>query len=291
MTIVYFVAFMRSASGMISTVEDDGQTQTPPAAIEYKPFSNLEDIIPKTKHDNTVGVCVAVRTYYNQSSALTTMLLSLREAASKVPPGKMSLYVYIVNTEGLQKHSDSFVSDSIHVARMVHAQEQQTHGEHASHDVFFSQTLKEFNHTCTKDYGYQATQEIVDALVKKDHCDCIVATNGDNLFAPRFFERTGVYDEESVSIVGVDFSTHHLRDVAGGGKRMHQHVPVAMRYMYVDLSSVLLRRKTLAECSSAKFFPSCETVKFFQDWVVLEKLLKQCKATYRLVPEILLLHN
>ena len=202
----------------------------------------------------------------------------------------MSLFVYVVDTEG-QQHHDNFVSDSIHVARMVHAQEQQKHGEQASHDVFFSHALKDFNHTCTIDHGYQATQAIVDIMVGNDNCDWIVATNGDNLFSPRFFEQTGVFDEESATIVGVDFATHHVRVGSDGQPRKHQRVQVAMYPCYVDLSSVLLRRKTLAECSSAKFFPSCEEVHHEQDWLVLEHLITNCSATYRLVPEILLLHN
>ena len=67
---------------------------------EYEPFRNLVDVIPAKKDNNTIGVCVAVRTYYKQSTALITLLLSLREAASKVEPGNMSLYVYVVDTEG-----------------------------------------------------------------------------------------------------------------------------------------------------------------------------------------------
>ncbi|KAI2502334.1 hypothetical protein MHU86_12138 [Fragilaria crotonensis] len=292
MTIVYHFAFIRSESLMVRSV-DDGAKQNDAATTKVsQPFSDLVDLIPEKKHNNTAGVCVAVRTYYNHGTALTSLLLSLREAASKVEPGRMSLFVFIVDTEGQKQNEvDNFVSDSIYVARMVHAHEQRKHGEQSSHDVFFEQTLKEFNHTCMTDYGYQATQEIIDVLVDNDNCDWIVTTNGDNLFGPRFFERTGVFDEESVSIVGVDFATHHLRNARDGQVRMYQHVPVAMSLGYVDLSSVLVRRKALAECPNAKYFPSCEEVKFHQDWVVLEILLEGCNATYRLVPEILLFHN
>ncbi|KAI2502320.1 hypothetical protein MHU86_12124 [Fragilaria crotonensis] len=292
MTIVYHVAFIRSESLMISSFDDKAKQNDAATAKVSQPFSDLVNMKFEKKHNDTVGVCVAVRTYFEHSTALTTLLLSLREAASKVPPGRMSLFVFIVDTEGQkQKQHANFVSDSIYVARMVHAREQQTRGEQASHDVFFEQTLKEFNHTCMTDYGYQATQEIIDVLVDNDNCDWIVTTNGDNLFGPRFFERTGVFDEESVSIVGVDFATHHLREARDGQMRMYQHIPVAMSLGNVDLSSVLVRRKALAECPNAKFFPSCEEVKFYQDWVVLEMLLEDCNATYRLVPEILLLHN
>jgi hypothetical protein len=103
-TIVLSVAFniRQSQLLMIGTVEDEAKDNASPMASGYKPFRNLVDIIPEMKHNNKVGVCVAVRTYYKQSTALTTLLLSLREAASKVPPGKMSLFVYVVDTEGQQ---------------------------------------------------------------------------------------------------------------------------------------------------------------------------------------------
>ena len=183
------------------------------------------------------------------------------------------------------------MSHAINVARMVHAQEQQTHGNLSSHDVFFSHVLKDFNHTCTKDYGYQATQEIIEILVDNDNCDWIVTTNGDNLFGPLFFENTGVVDEESAGIIAVDFVSHHLWPTSDGQVRMNQHIAVAMALARVDLSSVLLRRKMLAECPSAKFFPSCDDVVFAQDWVVLDKLLTDCNAAHRVVPEVLLFHN
>ena len=183
------------------------------------------------------------------------------------------------------------MSHAINVAWMVHAQKQQTHVNLSSHDVFFSHVLKDFNHTCTKNYGYQATQEIIDILVDNDDCDWIVTTNGDNLFDPLFFENTGVVDEESAGIIGFDFISHHLRPASNGQTRMNQHIAVAMVRGHVDLSSVLLRRKMLAECPSAKFFPSCDDVDFAQDWVVLDKLLTDCNAAHRVVPEVLLFHN
>ena len=87
------------------------------------------------------------------------------------------------------------------------------------------------------DYGYQATQKIIDVLVDNDNCDWILTTNGDNLAGPRFFERTGV--KESVSIIGVDFpATHHLRNASDGQERMYQRILVAMEWGYVDLLSV-----------------------------------------------------
>ena len=131
------------------------------------------------------------------------------------------------------------MSDAINVAPTVHALEQQKHGSQSSH----------------KDYGYPATQEIIDILMDDDNCDWLVVTNGDNFFGPLFFEHTEVFDEKSASIVGVDFATHHLRTARDGQEHKYQRVEVAMSMGSVDLSSVLLRRKTLAECPSAKFFP------------------------------------
>ena len=106
------------------------------------------------------------------------------------------------------------------------------------------------------------------------------------MFGPLFFENTGVVDDKSASIVGVDFVSRHRYPASDGRKRMHQKRAVAMKRQDVDLSAVLLRKKTLAECSSAKFFPNCEAVDFAQDWVVFDELIKNCKAKYRLVPEI-----
>jgi hypothetical protein len=168
---------------------------------------------------------------------------------------------------------------------MIHAREQ------SGHDVFFFHSLKDFKHTCKKDYGYEATQQIIDFLVKDDNCDWILATNGDNLFSPRFFESTGVIDEKSASMIGVDFVTHHIRKTPDGQERKYQRVPVRMEEAWVDLSSVLIKRKTLAECPSAKFFPSCRKVRFTQDWKVFNALITHCNATSRIVPEVHLFHN
>jgi hypothetical protein len=257
----------------------------PSVTDNYKPYVYTTEVMPEKKHSDTVAVCVAVRAYPKQSSALTTMLLSVREAATRVPLGKMSLYVHIVDTEGGHHAPDDFIRESIDVAQMVHDRED------SGHDVFFFHSLQKFNRTCEKDYGYQATQRIVNFFLHDRGCDWILTTNGDNLFGPLFFQNVGVVDEKSASIIGVEFVTHHLRNTSNGLNRCCQTVPTRMEEAWVDLSSVLITRKILSACPSAKFYPNCKKVRFAQDWKVFAALINNCKATSRIVPEVHLFHN
>jgi len=202
----------------------------------------------------------------------------------KVKPNRLALMVHIVNTENSQSR---FIRDAIDIVEKVHNTR-----PNRPNDAVFYHSLQNFTKTCGRDFGYQATQKMMDLLVNDSQCDWLFVTNGDNLVSPTFFQSTRlIHDNTLADMIAFDFVSHHARMARDQQIRPGQHVEVALRRKFVDLSSVILRRTAVAKCPSAKFYTGCSSTKFNQDWKVFQRLAKQCHAKFKAVPEVLLFHN
>jgi hypothetical protein len=211
---------------------------------------------PLTRAFNGASVCVVVRSYVSQRRALPVFYKSWERNARTLP-----VRMFVVNTD---TGSSSFLNPGkLHRNMAVYM---------VDHDIKPNRT----------NYGYDATQVALEAIVGTYPCKAFVITNGDNYYHPEFLQQVA---KSSAELTAVEFVSHHFR----GGHR-NQHIQTQFKCAHIDLGSIVVT-DALMKTAMARYPSLFETHNYWvADWAFIERLLA-LKPTKRIIPEILFIHQ
>tara|TARA_E500000178_G_C16738517_1_gene624860 strand:- start:324 stop:755 length:432 start_codon:yes stop_codon:yes gene_type:complete len=131
-------------------------------------------------------------------------------------------------------------------------------------------------------YGYDATQVALDAIVGAYPCKAFVLTNGDNYYHPEFIQQVA---KSTAELTTVDFITHHWR----GGHR-NTFIRTELKIGSVDLGSIVVS-DSLIKRAMSRHRNLFETHNYFvADWAFIQRLLL-LKPTTHMIREILFIHQ
>lgn len=190
------------------------------------------------------SICMGIRTYAGATPKWISVMLQGLVVSHQTSRyrDKVNLLFYVINTDHASPTFMSSLEDTVDAVNALA-------GRCAARIVWNPSAPVRVAPNSM--YGYDESDMLLSFLEKQHVCQYLVFTNGDNMYNARWFDAVAKEAlEPSLSIVGWDFVSHHPR----GANMTEQAISVKLKRKFVDLGSVLIRKRDFIE-SRVKFLP------------------------------------